>query len=77
MPYYFNLLITSQKLAFLSPYAVSVFALTSLDTGTRLSRFMFSELFLKEGEATWKDAKGIRKLLANPLFGTGIMVLIG
>ena len=57
--------------------AVSVFALTSLDTGTRLSRFMFSELFLKEGEATWKDAKGIRKLLANPIFGTAIMVLIG
>ena len=57
--------------------AVSVFALTSLDTGTRLSRFMFSELFLKDGEATWKDAKGIRKLLANPLFGTAIMVLIG
>ena len=57
--------------------AVSVFALTSLDTGTRLSRFMFSELFLKEDEATWKDAKGIRKLLANPIFGTAIMVLIG
>ena len=57
--------------------AVSVFALTSLDTGTRLSRFMFSELFLKEDEATWKDAKGIRKLLANPFFGTAIMVLIG
>ncbi|SFI81601.1 carbon starvation protein [Treponema bryantii] len=57
--------------------AVSVFALTSLDTGTRLSRFMFSELFLKEGEATWKDAKGIRKLLANPFFGTSLMVLIG
>jgi len=57
--------------------AVSVFALTSLDTGTRLSRFMFSELFLKDGEATWKDASGIRKLLANPLFGTAIMVIIG
>ena len=57
--------------------AVSVFALTSLDTGTRLSRFMFSELFLKEGETSWKDVKGIRKLLANPLFGTGLMVLIG
>ena len=57
--------------------AVSVFALTSLDTGTRLSRFMFSELFLKEGEATWKDATGIRKLLANPLFGTCLMVVIG
>lgn len=57
--------------------AVSVFALTSLDTGTRLSRFMFSELFLKEGEATWKDATGARKLLAHPLFGTTLMVLIG
>ncbi len=57
--------------------AVSVFALTSLDTGTRLSRFMFSELFLKDGETTWKDAKGIRKLLANPLFGTCLMVVIG
>lgn len=57
--------------------AVSVFALTSLDTGTRLSRFMFSELFLKEGEATWKDAKGVRKFLAHPLVGTGSMVLIG
>lgn len=57
--------------------AVSVFALTSLDTGTRLSRFMFSELFLKEGEATWKDAKGFRKVLTHPLFGTTLMVVIG
>ncbi len=57
--------------------AVSVFALTSLDTGTRLSRFMFSELFLKEGEATYKDATGIRRILANPLVGTLIMVGIG
>ena len=57
--------------------AVSVFALTSLDTGTRLSRFMFSELFLKDGEATWKDATGIRKVLAHPLFGTTLMVVIG
>ena len=38
---------------------------------------MFSELFLKEGEKDWKDAKGVRKVLANPVFGTGIMVLIG
>ncbi len=57
--------------------AVSVFALTSLDTGTRLSRFMFSELFLKEGEATWKDASGFRKVLAHPVFGTSLMVIIG
>ena len=38
---------------------------------------MFSELFLKEGEATYKDAKGARKVLAHPLFGTVSMVLIG
>ncbi len=57
--------------------AVSVFALTSLDTATRLSRFMFSELFLKENENSWKDATGFRKVIANPLFGTASMVLIG
>ncbi|WP_407426977.1 carbon starvation CstA family protein [Treponema sp.] len=58
--------------------AVSVFALTSLDSATRLSRFMFSELFLKDGEETWKDAKSpVRKILANPLFGTAFMVIIG
>lgn len=57
--------------------AVSVFALTSLDTGTRLSRFMFSELFLKDGEATYQDATGARKVLAHPLFGTLLMVVVG
>ena len=57
--------------------AVSVFALTSLDSGTRLSRYLFSELFLQEGEATWKDAKGIRKVMANPVVCTLIMVVIG
>ena len=57
--------------------AVSVFALTSLDSGTRLSRFMFSELLLKEDEASWQDATGIRKVLTNPLVGTIVMVAIG
>lgn len=58
--------------------AVSVFALTSLDTGTRLSRFMFGELFLKDDEPTWKDAKSpFRKFLANPFTGTVLMVVIG
>ena len=65
-------------IAALLTLAVSVFALTSLDTGTRLSRFMFSELFLTEDEATWKDAKSpVRKVLAHPLFGTTVMVVIG
>ena len=67
----------SPVIAALLTLAVSVFALTSLDTGTRLSRFMFSELFLKEGEATYHDATGIRKVLAHPLFGTAFMVIIG
>lgn len=57
--------------------AVSVFALTSLDTGTRLGRFLFSELFLKEDEKTWKDAKGFRKVLAHPMVGTTVLVVIG
>ncbi len=57
--------------------AVSVFALTSLDSGTRLSRYMFGELLLKDGEATWKDATGIRKVITNPIVCTLIMVVIG
>ena len=67
----------SKVIAALLTLAVSVFALTSLDTGTRLSRFMFSELFLKDDEATYRDAKGIRVILAHPLFGTALMVIIG
>jgi carbon starvation protein len=58
--------------------AVSVFALTSLDSATRLSRFMFSELFLLDGEATWRDASSpLRKILANPFVGTTFMVVVG
>ncbi len=64
-------------IAALLTLAVSVFALTSLDTGTRLSRFMFSELFLKEDEASYKDATGFRKVLTHPLVGTLFMVVIG
>ena len=57
--------------------SISVFALTTLDTATRLSRFMFAELFLKKGERTYKDATGIRRILAHPLVGTSIMVIVG
>ena len=57
--------------------AVSVFALTSLDSATRLSRFMFSELFLAEGESSYKDASGVRKVLSHPLFSTLLLVVIG
>ena len=57
--------------------AVSVFALTSLDSGTRLSRYMFGELLLKDGEASWQDATGLRKVFANPVVCTLVMVGIG
>ena len=56
--------------------AVSVFALTSLDTGTRLGRYMFSELFTQEGEDP-ATIKGFRGFLANPIVGTLFMVVIG
>ena len=57
--------------------AVSVFALTSLDSGTRLSRYMFGELLLKDNEASWQDATGLRKVFANPVVCTLVMVGIG
>lgn len=56
--------------------AVSVFALTSLDSGTRLARYMFAELFIPEGK-TRDDLTGVAKFMSNPLVATGIMVIIG
>ncbi len=43
--------------------AVSVFALTSLDSGTRLSRYMFAELFIPEGK-TRDELTGARKFFS-------------
>ena len=45
--------------------AVSVFCLTSLDTATRLARYMFQEFWLVDGE-TPADVKDNRKILVNP-----------
>lgn len=56
--------------------AVSVFALTSLDSGTRLARYLFAELFIPEGK-TRDDLKGAAKFFSHPLVGTLIMVVIG
>ena len=56
--------------------AVSVFCLTSLDTATRLARYMFQELWLAPGE-TVKDAKGWKAVLTNPYVATIITVVIG
>jgi carbon starvation protein len=56
--------------------AVSAFALTSLDTATRLARYMFAEFFLNEGETADK-VTGMRKILVNPWVGTIITVGLG
>ena len=52
--------------------AVSVFALTSLDSGTRLSRYMFAELFIPEGK-TRDELTGARKFFSHPLVSTIIV----
>lgn len=50
--------------------AVSAFALTSLDTATRLNRFVFQEFFHKEGAEK-------QSILTNMYVSTGVTVLIG
>ena len=56
--------------------AVSAFCLTSLDTATRLARYMFQEFWMKPGESI-KDMTGARKVLTNPYISTAITVVIG
>lgn len=55
----------------------SAFCLTSLDTATRLARFMFQEFWLEPGQ-TPKDIKGgFKKLMVNPYFATLLTVFCG
>jgi len=55
----------------------SAFCLTSLDTATRLARFMFQEFWLEPGQ-TVKDIKsGWKKVLVNPYVATIITVVAG
>jgi carbon starvation protein len=56
--------------------AVSVFCLTSLDTATRLARYMFQEFFLNDGQ-TYKEATGFKKVIANPYVSTALTVVLG
>ena len=56
--------------------AVSVFCLTSLDTATRLARYMFQEFFL-EGGKTYKDVTGYKSVVTHPLFATAVTVVLG
>lgn len=56
--------------------AVSAFCLTSLDTATRLARYMFQEFWLEPGQDP-KDATGYKKILTNPYVATGVTVVLG
>lgn len=56
----------------------SAFCLTSLDTATRLARFMFQEFWLDgtKGE-TPENVTGYKKILANPYVATILTVVLG
>ncbi len=56
----------------------SAFCLTSLDTATRLGRFMFQEFWIDstKGE-TPENVTGYKKVLANPYVATLITVVLG
>lgn len=56
--------------------AVSAFCLTSLDTATRLARYMFQEFWLEPGEEV-KSVTGYKKVLTNPYVATIITVVLG
>ena len=55
----------------------SVFCLTSLDTATRLARFMFQEFWLEPGQTVKDIDSGWKKLMVNPYFATIITVVLG
>lgn len=55
----------------------SAFCLTSLDTATRLARFMFQEFWLEPGQTVKDIDSGIKKTLVNPYVATIITVVLG
>ena len=56
--------------------AVSAFCLTSLDTATRLARYMFQELWTPVDKKP-EELTGVHKFMANPYVATIITVVIG
>ena len=55
--------------------AVSAFCLTSLDTATRLARYMFQEFWLNPGEDV-SSVTGFRAILVKPIVATLITVVL-
>lgn len=56
--------------------SISAFALTSLDTATRLARFLIQEFFTGDAKSL-KEVTGYRKVLVNPYIATLICVICG
>ena len=56
--------------------AVSAFALTSLDTATRLARFMLQEFFLEKDQRP-SDLQGYKRIITNPIVATVLTVFLG
>ena len=57
--------------------AFSAFCLTSLDTATRLARYMFQEFFTGDDNGAVVNVAGWRKVLANKWVATIITVVVG
>lgn len=56
----------------------SAFCLTSLDTATRLARFMFQEFWIDSDKGeTAENVTGYKKVLCNPYVATIITVILG
>ena len=56
----------------------SAFCLTSLDTATRLARFMFQEFWVDSNKGeTPENVTGYKKVLSNPYVATIITVVLG
>ena len=55
----------------------SAFCLTSLDTATRLARFMFQEFWLEPGQTAADIKEGWKKVMVNPYFATIVTVILG
>ncbi len=56
----------------------SAFCLTSLDTATRLARFMFQEFWIDSDQGeTAENVTGYKKFLCNPYVATIITVILG
>jgi len=72
IPGTYNILFTLLVLTY------SAFCLTSLDTATRLARFMFQEFWLdgSKGE-TPENVTGYKKVLSNIYVSTGVTVVLG